>query len=162
MTDTGGAASPPTGDALVRILGALGSPHRLRIVAALAQGRNYVSRLAREIGMSRPLLHMHLQRLEAAGLVVGSLELSDGGKAVKYFELAPFDYRLSPAVIRTAVETLTEPDAPTTSSGPSNPPSAGRGARKGPGSNPDGDPAARPDGGPRERPRERLRKEEVT
>jgi DNA-binding transcriptional ArsR family regulator len=53
------------------MLGALANPHRLRIVAALASGRNYVSQLAREMGMSRPLLHMHLQRLEAAGLVSG-------------------------------------------------------------------------------------------
>jgi NADPH:quinone reductase-like Zn-dependent oxidoreductase len=36
----------------------------LRIIAKPAGGRDYVSRLAREIGVSRPLLHMHLQRLE--------------------------------------------------------------------------------------------------
>jgi ArsR family transcriptional regulator len=35
-----------------------------------------VSHLAREIGFSRPLLHMYLQELEAAGLIVGRLELS--------------------------------------------------------------------------------------
>ena len=38
---------------------------------------------------------MHLERLEKAGLVVGRLELSDDGKALKYFELAPFDVRLN-------------------------------------------------------------------
>jgi DNA-binding transcriptional ArsR family regulator len=52
----------------------------VRILAQLADGRDYVSHLAREIGVSRPLLHMHLQRLEAVGLVVGSLELSEEGK----------------------------------------------------------------------------------
>ncbi len=74
----------PTGDELVEMLGALANPLRLRIVATLASGRDYVSRLAREIGVSRPLLHMHLQRLEAAGLVAGTLELSEDGKAMKY------------------------------------------------------------------------------
>ena len=36
------------------MLAALSSPHRLRIVAALqASGRNYVSQLARDLGLSR-------------------------------------------------------------------------------------------------------------
>src|SRR5262245_34271560 len=64
----------PTGGELLQILAALASPHRLRILAALADGRNYVSDLARQLEMNRPLLHMHLQRLEAAGLVTGVLE----------------------------------------------------------------------------------------
>jgi predicted ArsR family transcriptional regulator len=43
----------------------------LRIVAALTKdGRNYVSQLARELGISRPLLHLHLQKLEEAGALV--------------------------------------------------------------------------------------------
>jgi predicted transcriptional regulator len=97
----------PTGDELAEMLAALASPLRLRIVAQLASGRNYVSQLAREIGISRPLLHMHLQRLEAAGLIVGSLELSDDGKAMKYYEVADFDVRLSPAAIAEAAQSLT-------------------------------------------------------
>ncbi|WP_307808393.1 ArsR/SmtB family transcription factor [Streptomyces oryzae] len=104
------AIETPTGDELLKILTALGNPHRMRIVAALTQGRNYVSRLAREIGMSRPLLHMHLQRLEAAGLVVGSLELSDSGKAMKFFEVAPFACALTPQAVAEAAGTLTDQD----------------------------------------------------
>ncbi|WP_033441586.1 ArsR/SmtB family transcription factor [Saccharothrix sp. NRRL B-16314] len=100
----------PTGDELVEVLAALSNPLRLRIVATLAGGRDYVSNLARVIGVSRPLLHMHLQRLEAAGLVVGSLELSDDGKAMKYFEVADFDFTLTPAALAAAVPTLTTPD----------------------------------------------------
>ncbi|MET7641958.1 winged helix-turn-helix domain-containing protein [Streptomyces sp. NPDC005438] len=100
------ADQPPDGDQLLRVLSALDNPHRLRIIAALGAGRNYVSQLAREIGIGRPLLHMHLQRLEAAGLVVGSLELSEGGKARKYFEVAPFRLELSPELIARAVRTL--------------------------------------------------------
>lgn len=97
-----------TGDELLRVMTALGNPHRLRIVATLVRGRQYVSQLAREVGMSRPLLYMHLQRLEAAGLVTGSLELSEDGKAMKYYEVTPFIVRLTPEVIAEAVLTLTD------------------------------------------------------
>src|SRR5687768_6628411 len=100
----------PTGEQLVEMLAALANPLRLRIVAELAGGRNYVSQLAREIGISRPLLHMHLQRLEAAGLIVGSLELSDDGKAMKYYEVADFDLRLTASTLAKAAETLTRAD----------------------------------------------------
>jgi predicted transcriptional regulator len=93
------------------MVAALANPHRLRIVAALAEGRNYVSQLARELGMSRPLLHLHLQRLEAAGLVKGHLELSEDGKAMKYFEVTPFTLELTPRLIAEAVKTLSNDDA---------------------------------------------------
>lgn len=96
------------GDELLAALAALASPSRLRIVAALkAGGRNYVSQLARELGISRPLLHLHLQKLEEAGLVVSKLELSDDGKALNYFEVVDFAIDLTPAGIARAVKTLT-------------------------------------------------------
>ena len=100
---------PLTGDRLVRVLAALANPHRIRILAALAAERVHVSGLARQVGLSRPLVHMHLQRLEAAGLVAGSLELSDDGKALKFFEVTSFALELTPAVIAAAAETLTDP-----------------------------------------------------
>lgn len=101
----------PTGDQLVEMLAALANPLRLRIVARLASsGRDYVSHLAREIGISRPLLHMHLQRLEAAGLVTGSLELSEDGKAMKYYQVTGFDVRLTAAALVEAATTLTTSD----------------------------------------------------
>ena len=43
------SGAPPTGDELVTVLAALASPHRLRILGALASGRNYVSELARRL-----------------------------------------------------------------------------------------------------------------
>ena len=103
-------ANRPTGDHLVEMLAALANPIRLRILATLTGGRDYVSHLAREIGISRPLLHMHLQRLEAAGLVVGTLELSDDGKAMKYFEVADFDLHLTATSLAEAAATLTRSD----------------------------------------------------
>lgn len=91
-------------DRLLAIADALGNPHRLRIVAALSSGREYVSELARRLGLSRPLLYMHLEKLEAAGLVQGALELSEDGKAMKYYEIAHFDLRINPTTIAQAVK----------------------------------------------------------
>lgn len=100
------------GDRLLATLGALASPHRMRVIAALASGRNYVSQLAREIGISRPLLHLHLQKLEDAGLVTSKLELSQDGKALNYFEVTEFAFRLSPETVADAAKTLTpKPEA---------------------------------------------------
>ncbi|MGH3391671.1 MAG: ArsR/SmtB family transcription factor [Actinomadura sp.] len=96
-----------SGDELLGMLAALANPHRLRILAALAQRRNYVSQLAREVGISRPLLRVHLARLEGAGLVHGTLELSEDGKAMRYFEVTPFVLRVTPERITEAVRTLT-------------------------------------------------------
>jgi predicted transcriptional regulator len=105
----------PNGDALARILAALANPHRMRIVATLAEGPVHVSQLAREVGLSRPLTHMHLQRLEAAGLVAGRLELSEDGKAMKFFEVTPFAVELTPALVVEAARTLTpQTDRPST------------------------------------------------
>ena len=96
------------GDRYLAILAALANPHRLRIMAALAaNGRNYVSQLAREVGISRPLLHLHLQKLEEAGLVASRLELSKDGKALNYFEVVDFNVPLTPATIVEAAGTLT-------------------------------------------------------
>ncbi len=90
------------------MLAALANPHRLRIIAALTSGgRNYVSQLAREIGISRPLLHLHLQKLADAGLVSSQLELSEDGKALNYFAVENFDFALTPAAIAQASKSLT-------------------------------------------------------
>ena len=96
------------GDWLLQTLSALANPHRLRIVATLSvNGRTYVSQLARELGISRPLLHLHLRKLEDAGLVTSQLELSPEGKALNYFEVAPFDLTLTPGGVAEAVRSLT-------------------------------------------------------
>jgi predicted transcriptional regulator len=104
---------PPTGDQLLAMLSALANPHRLRIIAALSTGgRQYISAMAREIGISRPLLHLHLQKLEEAGLVVSQLELSPDGKALNFFDLADFAIQLTPEAIAAAAATLTpKPEA---------------------------------------------------
>ena len=92
-----------TGDELLATLTAMANPHRLRIIAELRQGRVHVSELARRLEMSRPLLYMHLDKLEKAGLIAGHLELSEDGKAMKYYELTPFELTLTADVIAAAI-----------------------------------------------------------
>ena len=103
-----------TGDELVRLFSALSNPHRLRIVATLARQSVHVSQLARQVGLSRPLVHMHLQRLEAAGLVTGRLETSDDGKAMRFYEVTPFAIHVTPELLVSAAETLELDSEPTT------------------------------------------------
>lgn len=98
-----------TGDDLLRALIALANPHRLRIVATLIDGkRPHVSELARLVGISRPLLYLHLEKLEAAGLVCSELSLSQDGKAMRQYEIVPFQLPLSPELIARLVATLTD------------------------------------------------------
>jgi DNA-binding transcriptional ArsR family regulator len=98
--------SDMTGDELLRVLATLANPHRLRVVAALAADRNYVSQLARELDISRALLQVHLRKLEAAGLVSADIEVSQDGKAMKFYDVTPFALRLTPQTIRAAARTL--------------------------------------------------------
>jgi predicted transcriptional regulator len=97
-----------TGDRLLRVLATLANPHRLRVVAALAEQRTYVSQLARELGISRALLQVHLRKLEAAGLVSAVIEVSEDGKAMKFYEVTPFTIQLTPKEIMGAVSSLTK------------------------------------------------------
>jgi predicted transcriptional regulator len=97
-----------TGDKLLQVLSALANPHRLRILAALCERQSYVSELARELGIGRPLLHMHLQTLERAGLVVGRHEISEDGKALRFYEVADFDEHLTPQRVTEAAKTLSQ------------------------------------------------------
>jgi predicted transcriptional regulator len=95
-----------TGDRLLRVLATLANPHRLRVVAALAGERNYVSQLARDLGISRALLQVHLRKLETAGLVSADIEVSEDGKAMKFYEVTPFALHLTPKTIMTAARSL--------------------------------------------------------
>jgi len=88
-----------SGSGLLEALSALANPHRLQIITALLNEANYVSQLAREIGISRPLLIMHLKKLEDASLVKSRLELSGDGKAMRYYEVINFNIQLTPELI---------------------------------------------------------------
>jgi DNA-binding transcriptional ArsR family regulator len=84
-------------------LAAIASPQRMRILATLVEGGLHVSELARRLGMSRPLLYMHLTKLEEAGFVTGHLELSGDGKALKRFEVHSFSLTIDQEAIVAAV-----------------------------------------------------------
>ena len=99
-----------TGNELLRLLATLANPHRLRVVAALAEERNYVSQLARQLGIGRALLQVHLRKLEAAGLVSAAIEVSEDGKAMKFYEVIPFALQLTPKTIMVAASTLRADD----------------------------------------------------
>jgi DNA-binding transcriptional ArsR family regulator len=64
------------------------------------------NQIASLVGISRPLLHLHLQRLEEVGLVTSKLELSQDGNALNYFEVRNFDFELTPASIAQAAKSL--------------------------------------------------------
>lgn len=104
---------PRTGDELLTVLAALANPHRLRIIATLTRESTYSSQLARDLGLSRPLVHMHAQRLESAGLISGRLEVSEDGKAMRFYAVTDFALTLDPTRIATAAATLTDPSAAT-------------------------------------------------
>ena len=95
------------GDDLLRILEALSNPYRLKIIAILHQERQYVSQLARDLGISRPLLYLHLQKLEEVELIRGHHEISENGKAMKYYELDSFNLTLNEQVIARLADSLT-------------------------------------------------------
>ncbi len=95
------------GDELLLFLEALSNSHRLRIISILSNGKQYVSQLARELGMSRPLLYLHLQKLEEANIVSSDMELLESGKAAKYYMLNSFELQLNEELISKLEPILT-------------------------------------------------------
>lgn len=74
---------------------ALSHPVRIKIIGILAEERRYVSELARLVNISRPLLYMHLKKLENARLLTSTMEISPSGKAMKYYALADFKLQIT-------------------------------------------------------------------
>ncbi|ULT59244.1 winged helix-turn-helix domain-containing protein [Neobacillus drentensis] len=85
----------------------MSNPYRLKIIAILHQERQYVSQLARDLGISRPLLYLHLQKLEEVELIRSHHEISENGKAMKYYELDSFNLTLNEQVIAGLADSLT-------------------------------------------------------
>lgn len=82
-----------------RLFDALSHPTRIKIIGILFDNRRYVSELARIVNISRPLLYMHLKKLEEAAIVVGRYEISESGKTTKYYELKSFSIQLTPDLL---------------------------------------------------------------
>ncbi|MBG9692716.1 ArsR/SmtB family transcription factor [Lysinibacillus sphaericus] len=96
-----------SGNDLLLVLEALSNPHRLKIISELYGGRQYVSQLARELGISRPLLYLHLQKLEEAKLISSEMEILDKGKAAKFYTLNTFEFNINSELIFSLVPSLT-------------------------------------------------------
>ena len=79
----------------INVFDALSHPVRIKIIGILAEGRQYVSELARLVNISRPLLYMHLKKLETARLVTSAMEISESGKAMKYYALEDFELQVT-------------------------------------------------------------------
>lgn len=93
------------------VLAALANPHRLRIIGTLHRGGvTHVSQLARDVGLSRPLLYLHLRRLEEAGLVSGELTLSEDGKARKQYVVTDWALEITPDSVAEAAESIEPPE----------------------------------------------------
>ena len=75
----------------INVFDALSHPARIKIIGILAEGRQYVSELARLVNISRPLLYMHLKKLETAS----AMEISESGKAMKYYALEDFELQIT-------------------------------------------------------------------
>jgi DNA-binding transcriptional ArsR family regulator len=97
-----------SGDDLVRVFATLGNPHRVRVVGALLGGRCHVSELARRLSISRPLLQVHLRRLEEVGLVRSHVEVADDARARRFYEATPFTLVVSPERLAAAAADLTD------------------------------------------------------
>ena len=79
----------------INVFDALSHPVRIKIIGILTEGRQYVSELARLVNISRPLLYMHLKKLETARLVTSEMKISENGKAMKYYALEDFELQIT-------------------------------------------------------------------
>ncbi len=84
----------------ISVFDALSHPVRIKIIGILEEGRQYVSELARLVNISRPLLYMHLKKLETARLVTSAMEISESGKAMKYYALEDFELQITKELLR--------------------------------------------------------------
>ncbi len=90
---------------LAEILDALGNEHSLNIMSVLADGECYVSELAKNVGISRPLLYLHLKKLENAGLVEGEIRhFEEPPYSKKFYRAKNFELILSLSKIKEIVK----------------------------------------------------------
>lgn len=86
---------------LLKVMKVMSNPVRMRIIASLEGSPKHIYALAKELGLSYPLVHLYLESLETAGLVSG--EMTAGPKddrERKTYHVVPFELRVTPALIR--------------------------------------------------------------
>lgn len=87
---------------MVKILKALANPIRLRMIASLHEEPKNIYALAKELGLSYPLAHIHLKGLRKLGLVreVREVQQVGGLPSVKFYSPSDFELTLTPASIQ--------------------------------------------------------------
>lgn len=92
-------------ETLLKTLKALANPTRLKIIASLASEPKHAYALAKELGLSYPLTHLHLKSLRNVGLVTEvSKEETKGRLTSKIYAPAEFRLLLTPSQIKEALE----------------------------------------------------------
>lgn len=86
---------------LVDKLKALANPLRLRMIARLHAEPKNVYTLAKEMGLSYPLTHLHVKRLRKLELVeeVRRVEQAEGMPSQKFYSPGDFELVISPETI---------------------------------------------------------------
>jgi len=65
----------------------------------------YLNELATALGINRALAKIHLKKLEAAGIVKSKIILDEErGRALRFYELLPFDIHLSPKILKEMIK----------------------------------------------------------
>ena len=73
---------------------------RLKILVLLAEKPRYAYELSKILGISYPLVHLHLRALERAGLVSSEYEVTEEGRVRRYYRLRDFKIVLTPEELR--------------------------------------------------------------
>ena len=89
---------------MVKTIKSLANPIRLKIIALLEREPKHVYALAKELGISYPLAHLHIKRLKVMGLVeeIASEDRS-GLPAVRTYAPTSFKIELSSDIIHDLV-----------------------------------------------------------
>lgn len=97
----------PTDDGLqtlVKTMKALANPIRLRIIALLEKEPKHAYALAKELGVSYPLAHLHMKGLKKMGLIEEiEHEEREGRPSVKTYAPTDFEIVLSSKMIHDVV-----------------------------------------------------------
>ncbi len=83
---------------LAEVLQVIANPIRLEILILLAERPRYPYELAKELKISYPLVHLHLNRLEKAGFVES--RYVPGPRTKRVYTLRNFRVEISPEKLR--------------------------------------------------------------
>ncbi|MCL2856035.1 MAG: winged helix-turn-helix domain-containing protein [Defluviitaleaceae bacterium] len=101
--------SPENVDGYLKVYSGLAHPMRIKIIGVLWEGRRHVSELAKMLEISRPLLYMHLKKLEEAEMVSSSYEISESGKSMRYYKVNDFIILITPPMLADLAKAIPLP-----------------------------------------------------